>query len=114
MSVNSLRSAPGPPQTCSPIMEISTSRPHDEHLMAGIKLDSLGKAILASTPVVLLANTPKLSEFSLKIGRRYSHAHLRPHQADFRRRGLQSQCGCGGRMRSRGRGNGGKTALECF
>lgn len=28
-------------------MEISTSRPHDEHLMVGKKADSLGRAMAA-------------------------------------------------------------------
>lgn len=29
---------------CSPIMEISTSKPHIEHFIVGMKLDSLGIA----------------------------------------------------------------------
>ena len=31
----------GAPHTCSPIMEMSTSSPHVEHFMAGMKLDAL-------------------------------------------------------------------------
>jgi hypothetical protein len=34
------------PQTCSPIMEISISWPHDEHLMVGMKVDSRGAAAI--------------------------------------------------------------------
>lgn len=32
----------GPLQICSPIMEISTWKPHIEHFIVGMKLDSLG------------------------------------------------------------------------
>jgi hypothetical protein len=41
--------ASGPPQICSPIMEISTSKPHDEHFIVGIKLDSLGIPAIFAT-----------------------------------------------------------------
>lgn len=36
-----------PPQMWSPIMEISTWLPHDEHFMVGMKADSRGTAMLA-------------------------------------------------------------------
>jgi hypothetical protein len=35
-----VRSPPVPLQIWSPIMEISTCRPHDEHFIVGMKLDS--------------------------------------------------------------------------
>jgi len=40
-----VRCPPGPPQICSPIMEISTCRPHCEHFIVGMKLDSRIAAI---------------------------------------------------------------------
>jgi hypothetical protein len=41
-SVVILHSASAPLQICSPIMEISTWNPHDEHFIVGMKLDSRG------------------------------------------------------------------------
>lgn len=42
---NDLRSTDG--HTCSPIREISTCRPHDEHLIVGRKADSLSPDMVA-------------------------------------------------------------------
>jgi len=48
--------ASGPPQRCSPIMEISTCKPHAEHFIVGMKLDSRGipaiSALRFSEPVL--------------------------------------------------------------
>ena len=42
--------ASGPPQRCSPIMEISTCKPHDEHFIVGMKLDSRGIPAILEFP----------------------------------------------------------------
>lgn len=41
-----VRSAAGPLQMCSPIIEISIWRLHDEHLTVGMNVDSRGTAML--------------------------------------------------------------------
>ena len=38
---------PDPSQSCSPIRDISTCRPHDEHLTVGMKRDSLPTAAIS-------------------------------------------------------------------
>lgn len=43
---DSVRSAAEPLQMCSPIIEISIWRLHDEHFTVGINVDSRGTAIL--------------------------------------------------------------------
>jgi hypothetical protein len=42
-----LRSTAGPEHTCSPIREISTCKPHDEHLIVGRNADSLSPCMTA-------------------------------------------------------------------
>ena len=54
--------ASGLPQTWSPIMEISMSLPHDEHLIVGRKADCRGKAMLAENSFFLPSSSTQFQD----------------------------------------------------